>query len=91
MPHNVVLSDLIETDIFKDSGEYIGSIDELLIDPYTGIIRSILLMNDVCETIKLPWAAMRFDKSRQTFLLTPIGEAILKERRNKRSLLPITF
>tara|TARA_R110002124_G_scaffold183145_1_gene350516 strand:- start:7334 stop:7582 length:249 start_codon:yes stop_codon:yes gene_type:complete len=78
MTNNVVLSNLIEADVFKVSGECIGSIDELLIDPYTGIIRSIRLTTNTRKTIKLPWSAMRFDKSRQTFLLTPIGESVFE-------------
>lgn len=80
MTNNVVLSNLNEVDVFKDSGEFIGSIDELLIDPYTGIVKSIRLVTDTNETVKLPWSAMRFDKSRQTFLLTLIGELVLAQR-----------
>lgn len=80
MPHNIVLSNLIEAEVCKVSGECVGSIDELLIDPYTGIIRSILLVADARKTIKLPWSAMRFEKSRQTFILTPIGEAMLERQ-----------
>lgn len=81
MTNNIVLSNLIDAGVFKLSGERIGHIDELLIDPYTGIVRSILLVSNVRGTIKLPWAAMRFDKSRQAFLLTPIGESVLDSKK----------
>lgn len=80
MSDNIALSSLIEVDVFKVSGDCIGRIDELLIDPYTGIIRSIRLVASGRELIKLPWSAMRFDKSRQTFLLTPIGEAMFEHK-----------
>lgn len=80
MNQNIVLSNLIEADVYKVSGDCIGSIDELLIDPYSGIVRSILLITTNRETIKLPWSAMRFDKSRQTFFLTPIGEVAIGGR-----------
>lgn len=77
MARNLMISILIKTDIVKASGEYIGSIDELVIDPYSGIVRSILLKTSANELIKLPWSALRFDKSRQIFLLTDIGETII--------------
>lgn len=80
MSQNIVLSNVIEADVYKVSGDCIGSIDELLIDPYSGIVRSILLVTAAQETIKLPWSAMRFDKSKQTFFLTPIGEVTIEGR-----------
>ncbi|MDX2463532.1 MAG: PRC-barrel domain-containing protein [Porticoccus sp.] len=80
MTNNVVLYNLIESDVFKVSGEFIGSIDELLIDPYTGIVKSLRLMTDTNKTVTLPWSAMRFDKSRQTFFLTHIGELVLAQK-----------
>ena len=80
MRPNAILSNLTETDVFKVSGERVGSINELLLDPYTGIVRSILLVTEARDTIKLPWSAMRFDKSKQAFFLTPIGEMAVEER-----------
>ena len=82
MSHSTVLSNLIEADVYNISGDCIGSIDELLIDPHTGIVRNILLMTEARETIKLPWSAMRFDKSQRTFFLTPIGEMALERQRH---------
>ena len=78
MSPNVILYNLTETYVFTISGERVGSINELLLDPHTGIVRSIILMTEARETIKLPWSAMRFDKSRQTFFLTSIGEVVLE-------------
>ena len=77
MTPNVILYNLDETYVFTIDGERVGSINELLLDPHTGIIRSILLMTEKREAVKLPWSAMRFDKSRQTFFLTSIGEVVL--------------
>lgn len=80
MTPNVILYNLAKTNVFTVSGECVGSINELLLDPHTGIVRSILLMTEEQETIKLPWSAMRFDKSRQTFFLTPIGERVVERQ-----------
>jgi len=77
---NVILYNLTETYVFTVSGECVGSISELLLDPYAGIVRSIRLKTGARKAIKLPWSAMRYDKSRQTFFLTPIGEIVLSHQ-----------
>lgn len=77
MAPDIVLYNLAETYVFTVSGERVGSINEMLLDPHTGIVRSIRLKTDARDTIKLPWSAMRFDKSRQTFFLTSIGEVVV--------------
>lgn len=80
MNPNIVLSNLIEAEVYKISGDCIGSIDELLIDPYSGIVRSVLLVTEAQKTVKLPWSAIRFDKSKRTFFLTQIGEVALERK-----------
>jgi sporulation protein YlmC with PRC-barrel domain len=77
---NIVLYNLADTYVFTVSGERVGSINELLLDPHTGIVRSIRLRTETRETIKLPWSGMRFDKSRQTFFLTSIGEIVVDQQ-----------
>ncbi len=80
MKSNVILYNLADTYVFTVSGERVGSINELLLDPHTGIVRSIFLKTETREIVKLPWSSMRFDKSRQTFFLTPIGEIVFGQQ-----------
>ena len=77
-----VTTSLVDSNVFRETGECIGSIDELLIDPFTGIVRSILLKTESSETIQLPWSAMIFDKSKKAFRLTPAGESAYRKRCN---------
>ena len=76
---NIDSSDLIDSKIFSDSGECVGSIDELLIDPFTGIVRSIILEDTKGQTITLPWSAILFDKSKRNFRLSPIGTSVMNK------------
>lgn len=74
------VTDLIHKRVYAPSGDEAGAIEDLIVDPASGIVRfaSIRVGEDL--SILMPWAAMVFTKSKRGFVLTHRGESILQSR-----------
>ncbi|MCB1703705.1 MAG: PRC-barrel domain-containing protein [Halioglobus sp.] len=76
----ISLTDLIHRKVYAPTGDEEGAIENLLVDPDSGIVRfaSIKITGDI--SILMPWAAMIFSKSKSGFVLTHRGESIMRSR-----------
>jgi hypothetical protein len=74
----VPLTNMISTKVFLLSGQEAGLIEELIVDPSSGIVRFASIRTDDDISVLMPWAAMIFAKSKGGFMLTDKGESILQ-------------
>lgn len=73
-------ANMIGTKVFLHCGQQAGLIEELIIDPCSGIVRFSTIRTDENMSVLMPWAAMIFAKSKGAFVLTDKGECILRGR-----------
>lgn len=71
-------SNLVNSKIFAPGGEVAGTIEELIIDPSTGIVRFATIRMNPGLSVLLPWAAMTFTKSQMGFTLTHLGVSLVE-------------
>lgn len=83
-------TELIDCKVFRGSGECLGHIDELLIDPFSGIVKSLILADQYGDKFVLPWSAILYDKTRRNFMLSPVGDSVLRMHRRPSSP-PVTL
>lgn len=76
----ISLTDLLHKKVYTPSGDEEGAIENLLVDPSSGIIRFATIKVSGNTSILMPWAAMMFTKSKSGFVLTHRGESILRTR-----------
>ncbi len=76
----VSLADLIHRKVYAPTGDEEGAIDNLLVDPSSGIVRFASIKVSGGLSILMPWAAMVFSKSKSGFVLTHRGESIMRSR-----------
>ena len=81
MVKTVPLTNMIRTRVYLHSGPEVGLIEELIVDPTSGIVRFASIRTEDDISVLMPWAAMIFTKSRGGFMLTAKGEFILESRR----------
>jgi sporulation protein YlmC with PRC-barrel domain len=74
------LTDLIHKKVYAPSGNEAGVIENLGIDPASGIVRFANINIGHNRSIRMPWAAMVFTKSKSGFVLTHRGASILQNR-----------
>jgi len=66
--------------VYLLSGQEAGLIEELIVDPSSGIVRFASIRTDDDTSVLMPWAAMIFTKSKGGFMLTDRGQSILQDR-----------
>lgn len=77
MDTSVPTAALVTTRVYTCSGIEAGKIEELLVDPYSGIVRFVSIRTTNSVSVVLPWAAMFYAKSKVGFMLTLQGELML--------------
>jgi len=83
MVNAVPSANMIGTKVYLHSGQEAGSIEELIIDPASGIVRFSTIRTGENMSVLMPWAAMIFAKSKRAFVLTDKGEFILRGREQR--------
>ena len=79
--NNVIsLNDLIHKNVYAPSGNQEGAIENIMVDPASGIVRFATIKVSSDTSVLMPWAAMVFTKSKSGFVLTHRGEAIMRRR-----------
>ena len=78
MAKAVPSASVIGTKVYLHSGLEAGLIEDLIIDPSSGIVRFSSIRTYENTTVLMPWAAMIFAKSKGGFVLTDKGEFILQ-------------
>ncbi|CAA0102359.1 Uncharacterised protein [Halioglobus japonicus] len=76
----ISLSDLIHKRVYTPAGVQEGAIENVMVDPSSGIVRFACIKVSEDVSILMPWAAMIFSKSKSGFVLTHRGESILRRR-----------
>ncbi len=76
----ISLTDLVHKYVYAPSGKQEGAIENIMVDPASGIVRFASIKVNRRMSILMPWAAMVFNKSKNGFVLTHRGEAIMRRR-----------
>ncbi len=76
----ISLDDLIDKRVYRASGIQEGAIENVMVDPSSGIVRFACIRASGDVSIMMPWAAMFFSKSKNGFVLTHRGESIMRRR-----------
>ncbi len=71
-------TDLVDSQVLSREGECVARIEELLIDPFSGIVKSLVVTDSAGRSLTLPWSAILYDKTRRAFMLTPKADLALK-------------
>ena len=72
---NVISSDRVEgTDVYNDSGDKLGSIDDLMIDKHSGQVRYAVLefggfLGMGTDRYPLPWDMLKYDTSKDGYVV----------------------
>lgn len=72
---------LATTKVFTCAGTEAGKIEELLVDPYSGIVRFASIRTKDNVSVLVPWTAMLYTKSQLGFMLTLRGELMVTGQR----------
>lgn len=67
---------LLEAKVYSRSGTLAGRIEELILDPASGVVRFANLRTCEDAVLLLPWAAITFREDRDSFILTNVGEGL---------------
>ncbi len=74
--HPIASSHLLNKDVYTREHALAGTIEELILDPGTGVVRFAHLRTSRESIILVPWAALAYSESGQYFRLTEMGELI---------------
>ena len=84
LSHDVISSDRVEgTSVYNETGEKLGSIDDLMIDKRSGEVRYAVLefggfLGMGTDRYPLPWSALKYDTDKEGYVV-PIDKAQLKD------------
>ncbi len=73
--HAIISSDRVEgTSVYNESGEKLGSIDDLMIDKVSGEVRFAVLefggfLGMGTERYPLPWSALKYDMTKEGYVV----------------------
>ena len=74
---HVELSNLVNTKVYLPDGDVAGTIEDLLIDPDSGIVKFANVQTVSEESLLVPWAAMIRTKAPKGFTLTQLGMSLV--------------
>ena len=75
MNHDVISSDRVEgTAVYNTAGEKLGSIDDLMIDKYSGQVRYAVMefggfLGMGTDRYPLPWTVLKYDTSKDGYVV----------------------